>query len=234
MTARSDRRIGRTWTSTGEAGSKRAITRAISCWVVSLTSCPTSSPSGETPMSTRPPSPLRNPQSVSPARGSWAVERFNSTVSDSPPLGTPSNPLFLLDPLTGIPPESSPGSSSPTQSYSPPLTVGGASQRRSRSAAPSPTLPGSEIGTDHHRSCRTGREQGLTWPGTLMGFRTVPDVLRGGKPSGSFAVSYLRYGSDLTVARSFGFPRLARGPTPCMRGASRSGVGMARSPTRWE
>jgi len=78
----------------------------------------------------------------------------------SPPFGSPSNPLFLLDPLTGIPPESSPGSSSPTQSYFPPLTVGGASQRRSRSAAPNPPSPDSEIGTDHHPSCRTVREQG--------------------------------------------------------------------------
>jgi hypothetical protein len=49
--------------------------------------------------------------------------------------------------------------SSPTQSYFLPLTVGGASQRRSRSAAANPTSPDSEIGTERVRP----------WPG-LSGF----------------------------------------------------------------
>jgi len=68
--------------------------------------------------------------SISPAPLRQLSPSLPAVRMASPPFGTPSNPLVVMDPLNGIPPESSPGCSSSNQSYSPPLTVGGASQRR--------------------------------------------------------------------------------------------------------
>ncbi len=71
-------------TSTGAGGSKRSSIAAISRRVLSETFWPTIFPSSATPMTTLPPWPLRKAQSVLPAAPSCAVERFSSSVSDSP------------------------------------------------------------------------------------------------------------------------------------------------------
>ena len=65
-------------------GSKSRSMAATRRSVLSATSWPTISPVSVIPNSSEPPALLSMPQSVSPARVSWPVERLNSTLSDSP------------------------------------------------------------------------------------------------------------------------------------------------------